>query len=174
MSAIGPAAVALADQMARLTPADALAVRQVADVLAPGMLDQMDAARDEALLVAALAAGSAPVMVEAPEWVVLLVAEAFLAYGTGQADTCPCSPSADRPSPVYAAAWRPGVIACGRHGAYLFALGGDAAKTCDRCGSVVEDITTDAIVAGPLTFHFGLCPGCQTTIHPLELAPPGP
>ena len=166
MSDLGPAAVALADQLARLSHDDALAVRQAADVLAPGMLDQVDAARDEAaLLVASLAAGRAPVMVEAPEWLVLLVAEAFLAYVTGLAETCPCVPSPERPAPVHAAAWRPGVIACASHGAYLFALRGEAARTCDRCGTVAAEVFTDAIVAGPVTFQVGLCPDCQADLR---------
>lgn len=138
------------------------------------LLDQGDAAAADvaAGMRQAAASGVADLFPELdpldhPGWVRLGVLTAFTTLATGQASTCMHSPVASRPQPVFAAAWRPGLIACGRC-THLFAIT-NAAKdaTCDGCGRVTtgpannDGIWPCEVVFGLLTWKFGVCDDCR-------------
>lgn len=105
--------------------------------------------------------------IDHPEWVRLGVLSALTTWLTGEGSTCMHSPHPQRPQPITAAAWRPGLIACVRC-AHLFVIA-NATKdaTCDGCGRVTAGLTNNdgirpSIVAmGPLTWLFGVCNECD-------------
>ncbi|SQD96281.1 hypothetical protein FMEAI12_3560026 [Parafrankia sp. Ea1.12] len=171
---IGPAAVALSDLLAALTAADLVAIRGHIDTVAPGMLDQADAAAvavegrmqqyaaEHGALYRRAAAD------EIPEWIRFGVVEALVTFSARRATTCQHAPDPARPQPVYAAAWRPGVIACAACCGFLFRLAGDRDRTCDRCGHIERErgVYPCSVALGPLTFMFGLCHECRPDVTP--------
>lgn len=143
------------------------------DLAAAGWLDQLDAAATE--ITAALNRSATrdnrqmrrgPYS-EHPEWVTLSVMQAVAGWAIGTADTCTHQPHPDRPQPVHAAAWRPGLIACSRC-PHLFALprGDVRDRTCDGCGHQCagpdhrDGIRSVVIAAGALSYAVGVCRGC--------------
>ena len=138
------------------------------------LVDQADAAAGHTDdIVAALtgllggrAGATAPAQLEG--WLRLGVIDAWLDYATGRAATCRHNPTARRPQPVLAAAWRPGLITCVGC-AHLFTLprNTDADRTCDCCGRVVagseaeDPMWPSLIQCGPLVFQYGTCTDCK-------------
>ncbi|WP_165938571.1 hypothetical protein [Parafrankia sp. BMG5.11] len=171
---IGPAAVALSDFLTTITPADLAAMRGHLDALVPGFLDQADAAAAEVegqMQQRAAGAGALfrrATADEVPEWVRVGAAEALLMFCTGSAVTCRHSPDPARPEPVFAAAWRPGVISCAACCGYLFRLSGDRDRTCDQCGRIERErgIYPCQTALGLVSFRFGLCHDCRPDITP--------
>ncbi|MBL7493884.1 hypothetical protein I6A60_31300 [Frankia sp. AgB1.9] len=170
MTAVDPAraAVAMDDLLAVMTPADFEDIRAAWTVAAPAHLDQLDAAAAEALR-AMRAYGNAHGVAErwtavdgTPAWVRLGLLDTLAAWYAGRAATCRHIPDPRRPEPVFAAAWRPRLVACKACYPTLFRLGGDADWTCDGCGRVDRERGSGARVAlGPFTFLFGICRGCR-------------
>lgn len=175
---IGPAAVAFSDFLATSTPADLAAMRGHLDALAPGFLDQADAAALEVegrMQQRAAEHGALcrrATADEVPEWVRVGLSEALLAFCIGSAATCRHSPDPARPEPVFAAAWRPGVISCAACCGYLFRLSGDRDRTCDRCGRVDRErgVYPCQTALGLVSFLFGLCHDCRPDVA-LEATP---
>ncbi len=65
------------------------------------------------------------------------------------------SPTPQHPQPVFAVAWRPGLIACALCPHLLHVgMGTRAGRTCDLCGRVVDGLPDDPIY--PMTLAFGL------------------
>lgn len=102
-----------------------------------------------------------------PDWIRLGAIDSIRRHIDGTADTCLHNPSADRPQPVVAAAWKPGLITCVRC-IHLFKLTGTAADlVCDGCGRQCEGPQVDdgiyqAVVRlGLLVFHYGTCTDCH-------------
>lgn len=101
-------------------------------------------------------------------WVRLGVVSTWTAWSLGQGSTCMHAPSVDRPEPVFAAAWRPGLVACARC-VHLTVLrpGSPADRTCDACGHVVagidhgEGIYPGRLQFGPMLYAYGTCDGCR-------------
>lgn len=98
---------------------------------------------------------------DVPDWQRLLIVDALLGFIQGTASTCVHDPSLRRPEPLYAAAWRPGVVGC-KHCLHLFRLkpGSIRDRTCDGCGQVVDKIHPQMLTRGPLSLMFGTCDDC--------------
>ncbi len=103
-----------------------------------------------------------------PEWVRLGLLQTWAAYCMGTVDTCLHSPVANRPQPVMAAAWRPGLVTCLRCVGLLAVRDGTvAALTCDGCGHVCggvdagDPIFPNTLVFASLVYKFGTCGGCR-------------
>lgn len=140
------------------------------------VVDQLDAATDDAhqfmTAVAHAALGeSDPRATDAaavPGWIRLPLLDTLTTWMDGQARTCRHQPHPDRPQPVVAAAWRPGLVVCAGC-AYLTALPRNSKRdrTCDRCGRVCaglehgDGIYPGLIQLGPLVYQYGTCAGCR-------------
>lgn len=144
----------------------------------PGWLsDQIHAARDEAVAVSqhAVDVGLYSHLEEGftrdlPDWIRLGAFTALVEWMMGQGSTCMHSPHHDRPEPVYAAAWRPGLVVCSRC-PHLFMMRhrSERDRTCDACGRVVAGLDVDDPIK-PYTVHIinlaysvGTCRGCAWT-----------
>jgi hypothetical protein len=139
-----------------------------------GLADQRRAAADDALRFLQLEAPllGAPVteldIAALPEWLRLDLLSTWTTWQAGSGRTCMHDPRPDRPEPVFAAAWLPGLIACARC-IHLTVLprGSRKDRTCDRCGHVVagidhgEGIHPGRITFGPIVFGYGTCPDCK-------------
>ncbi|MFY1703930.1 hypothetical protein ACN28G_19710 [Micromonospora sp. WMMA1923] len=143
-----------------------------------GLVDQADAAADDALQLMAAAArhagadhirAAAPA--DIPDWVRLPLLDTVTAWAAGQAATCRHQPTPGRPQPVLAAAWRPRLVVCAAC-THLTALapGSDPDRTCDRCGRICagvehgDGIHPGIVQLGPLVYQYGTCGDCQP--HP--------
>lgn len=137
--------------------------------------DQLDAAADDAnqvidaLVAAGLFTGTSDMSpAEIPDWVRLGAVNAFTTWGLGQGSTCPHGPTHHRPAPVFAAAWKPGLVVCIRCN-HLLALRRHSVldRTCDGCGRLVTEQTPDeqiwpsAMLVAELTWSFGACEECR-------------
>lgn len=104
---------------------------------------------------------------DVPGWVRLGALTTLAGWLTGRASTCLHAPHPTRPQPLAAAAWKPGLIVCGRC-THLLTLPrrSTADRTCDGCGHVVtgvehhDGIRPTLIVVGALSYLFGTCRDC--------------
>lgn len=102
-----------------------------------------------------------------PAWFRLSLFDEMTRWTSGAGETCQHSPHPDAPQPIFAAAWRPGLMVCT---ACLFLLsppaGSVASRRCDGCGHVVTGpddddlITTRTVHLGQLIFSAGTCDRC--------------
>lgn len=105
---------------------------------------------------------------EMPEWIRLGVLDTWARIADGTATTCIHQPTLDRPQPIVAAAWKPGMATCGHCSRILNAPRGSVEdRTCDRCGHVCQPQDGDlihpcAVQFGQLLYQFGLCRECHT------------
>jgi len=158
-------ALAWDELLSTLTPADAEVIRSVMPV---ALRDQIDAAATAALFATMSemeAHGAGPprglTHGDIPGWLRLSILDALAQFMAGSASTCLHAPTPDRPEPVYAAAWRPGLVVCGEC-LHLFRLAGAADRTCDCCGQVCDGIHAARLLFGPLVYMYGTCAGCLT------------
>ncbi|SFO34899.1 hypothetical protein SAMN05216207_104635 [Pseudonocardia ammonioxydans] len=174
----GPAALAF-DRLLTEAPPDVLAAIAVlgADLLPPGLADQVEAATAEQAESMTLAAGALDgerVAVDprsVPAWARLGLADAFARWALCTGETCLHAPTPVRPGPVVAAAWRPGLVVC-RQCTHLLALRprSDADMRCDGCGRVTGGVEVGdglrqvALQAGPLLYMAGACGECMWTV----------
>lgn len=108
---------------------------------------------------------------DVPEWVRLGLLDAFAAWVGGHADTCQHQPTYRRPQPVVAAAWRPGVIACGQC-THLFLLPRhrDNDRRCDGCGRITtgpensDGIRPNVAALAGFAYMFGTCAECSDRV----------
>jgi hypothetical protein len=146
--------------------------------LAPsGFADQATAAsQDAAQLSEALAALSGagpfrrshPDPAQVPDWLRLSTLDALAGWLTGAASTCRHSPDPGLPQPVFAAAWRPGLITCAACMHLLTLRSGSVAdSTCDACGHHCtgpddgDGVYPAMTQIGALVFQYGVCEGCR-------------
>ncbi|MER7280488.1 hypothetical protein ABT369_39225 [Dactylosporangium sp. NPDC000244] len=108
-----------------------------------------------------------------PGWLRLGVIEAWIGHCSGTADTCRHSPAIGSPQPVLAAAWRPGVIVCGRCTHLLPPVRNSVQdRTCDGCGHECAGVDADdpiypsVVQLGSLIFQFGMCDSCRLDALP--------
>lgn len=166
----GLAVLALDDILCKLTPEQAAAFRAMTPTW---LLDQTDSTveqirRNISTAKAAGAIKTAALAVEQhPGWIRLGICDALVTWWCGQHSTCMHDPHPMRPRPVLAAAWKPGLVVCGRC-EYLLRLpeGSEADRTCDGCGRVVtgrgEDLMYPLVVAaGVLGYSVGACRDCR-------------
>jgi hypothetical protein len=103
-----------------------------------------------------------------PEWVRLGALTALTTWWAGDGRTCMHSPCKSRPEPVFAAAWKPGLVTCMRC-VHLFKVAENSVpdRTCDGCGRVVagvsrgEPIYPSALKIAALMWQFGVCEDCR-------------
>jgi tetratricopeptide (TPR) repeat protein len=108
-----------------------------------------------------------------PEWLRIKILETLMAWGTGVGATCMHAPSQTRPEPVFAAAWKPGLVVCPKCTHLLSVPGGKGSRednTCDGCGHVAKGTGDDvirwaAVPVGPLTYALGVCSSCFQTLE---------
>jgi hypothetical protein len=181
VTSTGRAVLALDDLL--LSP-DVAAVAASVRATAPSwLLDQLDsAARDveagiDLMCATGGAAGKRHVPVAAvPEWVRLGLLDTLVRWLTSRGATCMHSPVPSRPQPLHAAAWRPGLVACGAC-VHLLALprGSDADRRCDGCGHLTtgvehgDGIWPTAVAFGPLSYALGCCRDCRWYDEPERL-----
>lgn len=138
--------------------------------------DQLQAARSDArrwfLTESTLIGGDVhhPGPDDIPTWIRLPLYLTCIEWLTGRARTCLHDPHPDRPEPVFAAAWRPGVVHCAACPQLTALRRGSAAdRTCDGCGRVVagpesgDGIFPGRIQLGPLLYAYGTCRDCRPT-----------
>ncbi|MDG9673028.1 hypothetical protein [Micromonospora sp. DH14] len=136
-----------------------------------GLVDQTDRATEDARQVMA-AEGHGVKSVDAssvPGWLRLGLLDVYAQWAAGTADTCRHQPAVDRPMPVIAAAWRPGLVVCPAC-VHLTGLPRGADTTCDACGHQCGDLAhgdgiyADMIQLGPLIYQYGTCGDCRPAI----------
>jgi hypothetical protein len=144
-------------------------LRRVSQSAPPGLADQITAASTDAEAAVWEILGAGSKWATLPGWAWLGALDTLVGWIQGTARTCLHTPHPERPEPVFAAAWRPGVVAC-RRCTHLLRVGSairDA--TCDGCGHVClgvaagDGITPSAFPFGPLTFWAGACKDCTGT-----------
>ena len=107
-----------------------------------------------------------------PEWVRLGMLDVTLKWFEGQALTCIHMPRPERPQPVFAAAWKPGVVTC-RQCRHLLAVTGVADTICDGCGHECKGMPDDGIkpvtaFCGQLAYQMGVCMDCDRNMQQVE------
>lgn len=103
-----------------------------------------------------------------PDWIRLGLLTEFITWACGKSDTCTHNPSASRPQPVSAAAWKPGLVVCGAC-VRLLDLPRNSPKdrTCDACGTVTSGeadgngIWSITVAHGAFLYLAGVCRDCQ-------------
>lgn len=162
----------LALETVMLSPHFAEIVKKVREVSPTWYLDQLDAAVTD--VSAAQASTGERVgldMADTPTWLRLGVLDAWASYCLGDATTCVHNPSADRPEPVFAAAWKPGIVAC-RACTHLLVLprNSRADRICDACGyecaglDAGDPIYPSSAQIASMLYHFGTCAGCRPSL----------
>jgi hypothetical protein len=99
-----------------------------------------------------------------PDWLRLPALQTLLTFADGQAETCQHA-HPDKPQPIYAAAWRPGLVTCG-HCTHLFRLSGPADHVCDRCGQHDDTMHQLHLTHGALVYMAGVCTPCAKETAP--------
>lgn len=145
--------------------------RQAATAIRPSFYGKLlVAATDQSALVLdkALAAGVFKHVASisdttVPRWARLGAINALGTWCHGEGYTCAHNPSFELPQPVFAAAWKPGLVACIRcTGLMSVPQGSDLDRTCDGpCGQVVARIRPSAVQLAAFTWSFGSCPNCE-------------
>lgn len=145
--------------------------------ISPGFLDQMDGASDEARrnfaalrgMLESRSGGGMPA--DFPGWIRLGIIDALVTWLAGKSRTCMHDPSPSRPQPMFAAAWKPGLVVCKQCIHLLPCVRNSKAdRTCDSCGTVCEGVEHDdpiypSVTAfGALTFMFGVCGDCKSDL----------
>ncbi|WP_045740834.1 hypothetical protein [Actinoplanes rectilineatus] len=105
-----------------------------------------------------------------PDWIRLSLIDALVWWLLDTATTCRHSPSPYSPKPVFAVAWKPGLIVCAACTGLLYPPRNSiASATCDGCGHVCAGPATDdgiytaSVILGLLWFDVGLCTDCRQT-----------
>lgn len=102
----------------------------------------------------------------APDWVRVGATAAAVRWGVlDDVATCSHQPHHDRPEPVYAAAFRPGLVTCQQCIPAL--LHGASPYHCDRCREThVEICLMGSMQLGVMTWLFHICRSCSTFAEP--------
>jgi hypothetical protein len=159
------ATVPLDELLGRLTPELVAGIHHRAPT---GLVDQLDAAaRDSVAIIEA--AENRPVRYvprsSVDDWLRLGLLDTFLTWVSGNARVCMHAPDFRRPEPVWAAAWKPGLVVCTRC-IRLLKVFGHADATCDRCGRVTDGVEANdpiytlSVLLGGLTYQVGACRDC--------------
>jgi hypothetical protein len=177
--------VVLLDELLADPEASAAFAGWAAEHAPPGLLDQLQAAAGDAHTVMAaesrVVGGSGLVHAphaDVPGWIRLSLLSAYATWAAGKGSTCTHSPHVSRPQPVFAAAWRPGLVVCARC-LHLLELprGSDADRRCDGCGHVTtglehgDGIHPSRAQYGPLLLAYGACRACLPTSLATERNP---
>jgi hypothetical protein len=110
------------------------------------------------------------------EWIRLGLLDALINWIDGRGRTCMHAPDYRRPEPVFACAWKPGLVVCAQC-THLLGVTGIADATCDRCGRLCEGIEADdpiytgTIWLGELAYEFGTCGDCRPEAQRRRMSP---
>jgi hypothetical protein len=101
------------------------------------------------------------------DWLRLGLLDTLLAWLTGKGRrTCMHAPHPARPEPVYAAAYKPGLVVCAQC-LPMLRVSGEADRACDACGHVCAGLEHGdpcypiVLALGPFTYAAGACPACR-------------
>ncbi len=160
-----------------LTNLTAQQVREMRAHAPVAVLDQADAAADDARRITrtAIRAVSPDHLDEqylppaaVAGWLRLGAVDALRAFLEGTARTCLHNPSPTRFEPIFAAAWKPGLVVC-QQCTVLFKAHGEADRRCDGCGHVCagpdhgDGIRATNLCVGALTYTAGVCVDCYAS-----------
>jgi hypothetical protein len=159
--------------LARLSPQqrDELRASMPADIMA--CADQALAAQAQSVAATKLTEGDRLGWIPRDDidaWVRLGTLDALLGWLDGRGRTCMHSPSHHRPQPVFAAAWRPGLVVCAQC-LHLLDVTGPASMVCDCCGRACEGTDADdpvfcgAVWLGELCYQWGACTDCRPSLE---------
>ncbi|WP_162795705.1 hypothetical protein [Nonomuraea lactucae] len=103
-----------------------------------------------------------------PDWIRLGLLTAFITWAAGKSGTCRHNPSATRPQPVAAAAWKPGLVVCNAC-VRMLTLPRNSPKdrTCDACGTITagkaegNGIWSVTVAHGAFIYMAGVCRDCK-------------
>jgi len=97
------------------------------------------------------------------DWLRLGMLDAFLTWALKKGDTCEHTPDMRYPQPVWAAAWKPGLVVCELCTELLSVAGTPSDKTCDGCGHLCDGLPDDPVYpVSLLNGGFGyLAAACQ-------------
>jgi hypothetical protein len=145
----------------------------IPEVLGAGFADQQQAATaDSTRLLNRLADYQGDTVIAGrldtlDDWLRLGLLDTVCAWHAGEARTCLHDPHPLKPQPVWAAAWRPRLVAC-LHCLHLLKVPTQQAdKTCDLCGRVVAGLEADdgiypiVVQYANLTYQAGACSYCE-------------
>lgn len=163
-------AVDLDNYLASLPPEDRALSPRVA-----AFKDQVDAASKEGIAEEERKLGNKARWVPrqgSPEWVRLGMYDAMLKWSEDAVITCIHQPKFAKPEPVFAAAWKPGVVVCARC-THLLAVTGVADTICDGCGHQCTGLPDDGIApvtafTGSLGYQMGVCTSCYADMQQAE------
>lgn len=103
-----------------------------------------------------------------PDWLRLGVLDAFAGWITGETATCLHAPDPMRPQPLFAAAWKPGLVTCIRCTHLLVQPSRSRAdKLCDGCGhecagpDAGDGVYPGVVQLGVMLYEFGTCTSCH-------------
>jgi hypothetical protein len=129
--------------------------------------DQLSAATRDMKGRAEHAAGRPAYLVDPDDtsgWLRLGMLDALLAWSNDKSRTCDHRPDVHFPQPVWAAAWKQGLVVC-ELCTDLLKISGAADKTCDGCGHPCAGTSADPIfpvslLAGAFCYLAGACQDC--------------
>ncbi|CAM3599640.1 hypothetical protein [Smaragdicoccus niigatensis] len=127
--------------------------------------DQLDAAESESLEllfgVGELTGADIVTPNQTPAWMRKDLEDAVRGFVDGEWQTCTHNPTPESPQPLFAVAWRRGVIVC-RRCEYTLAAKRIENKTCDGCGTYCRgaSMTVVSVVKRCITYTAGLCDDC--------------
>lgn len=159
-----------------LAPANPEELRALRAQVPAHLLDQSEAAAGDArtLLGRVARTMGTPlremVAADVEDWLRLSAVDALRGFLDSSARVCLHNPTPHRHEPIFACAWRPGLVVCAQCIATLRAPSRQADLTCDRCGRVCagpatgDGIRSLVLQIGALTFHAGACTDC----HPVR------
>jgi hypothetical protein len=160
-------ALDLDEALQKLTPEVAAALINTAPA---GYLDQLRAATRDAIAVTELDLDSpqptrAVPHSDTPDWLRLGALDALCQWFSGKARTCLHDPRPGQPQPVWACAWKPGLVVCVACRYLLHSPRLD--MICDCCGhecqgvEVGDGIFPLALGLSGLMYRAGACRGCM-------------
>jgi hypothetical protein len=142
------------------------------DPRATAIIDQTHAARDEAVAAWESAhPDTGRTVHDTPDdWIRLPLLDTVAKWTQDRANTCIHHPTPLRPEPVWACAWKPGLIVCTKCQWMLSVgvAGTPADRRCDRCGRVVagtdndDPIWSSTVWFNQLGYTFGACRDCAS------------
>jgi hypothetical protein len=156
---------------------------ELRDTIPVGLLDQFSSASDEAdrgaarlrAMLGGQSGGGMPA--DFPAWIRIGIIEALVTWLGDKARTCMHNPQPDRPQPILAAAWKPGLVVCKQCTHLLpFVRNSVADRTCDGCGHLCagaehdDPIYPSTVRFGVLTYMFGICENCKSDVSGLVIA----
>lgn len=143
----------------------------IAGQLPTGLADQTAAAAGEAHALAAATVGQTGRLLSAghltiPAWARLGALDTLATWVMGGGRTCMHNVTHLRPQPIFAAAWRPGLVVCWNCLHLLHNADPIVDATCDGCGYVCrgvqhgDGIRPAGMTVGLLTYRVGVCEEC--------------